>query len=131
MKPQRLHSSLGFSLGRSVLSGGLLALFLFYFAGSTLFTHIHRLGDATVVHSHYYAIRLWHGATGEDAPNHSHSTEQFKTIQQLDCFVFVVSAIALSCAVFRRSWQLRVAFLTTCLPAHQVRLGGRSPPDFL
>lgn len=60
----------------------LLVLFASYYAGITVFRHVHRLNGSTIVHSHPYT----------DGGNHTHSAADLQFIQQLSAFLSLAAA---------------------------------------
>lgn len=60
----------------NIIAAGLLAVFTFFFVGTTLFIHTHTEEDGThIVHSH-----PWTPGSG-----HSHTSDQLLTINMLSC----------------------------------------------
>lgn len=116
---------------KNMTAVGLLALFLFYFAGISLFTHAHFFDNHTVVHSHYYA-HPWQTAADATAagatPGHSHSAEQLKTLQHLDYLIFVMAVTALVCAAFRRALPVFIPRPAACPVADRPSFTTRGPP---
>ena len=64
---------------RQYIVATLLLTFLLYIGNIYLFTHYHTIDGVKIAHSHIYSGT-------KDAPNHSHSTQQFNIIHQLSTF---------------------------------------------
>lgn len=71
-------------LRRTLSSLLMLLTFITYVGNVSLFSHRHTIGGHTVVHSHIYS------GDGEQ-PNHSHSSQQFKTIEALAMYTALVA----------------------------------------
>ena len=63
------------SKGRHIIASALLLLFVTYTVAYFSYSHVHVVDGVTVVHSHPF---------GTDGDNHSHTTKQFSTIDQLN-----------------------------------------------
>lgn len=64
---------------RHYTAAALLLTFLLYIGNIYLFTHTHDLNGVKVSHSHIYSGT-------QDAPNHSHTAQQFNVIALLSTF---------------------------------------------
>ena len=118
----RFHSE----IRKTVLAVGMLTLFLFYFVGGSLFTHAHRFDSAIVVHSPYYA-HPWQ-TPADTTPAHSHSAEQFQTIQHLDYLIFTVVAAGLACMAFRQAVSISISNRCKRATTKQPHSATRGPP---
>lgn len=72
----------------NVLRVLLVALFLSYYGGTTLFYHTHYFSWGIVTHSHPYF------PFDHEKPMHSHSEAQCQTIAQLSFFLLVLGTVA-------------------------------------
>lgn len=63
------------SKGRHIIASALLLLFVTYTVAYLSYSHVHMVDGVAVVHSHPF---------GTDGDNHSHTTQQFSTIDQLN-----------------------------------------------
>ncbi len=61
-----------------LITGVLLVLYVATTANATMFWHGHRIGDATIAHSHF------HGTAHHSTPDGGHSTTELLTIALID-----------------------------------------------
>ena len=97
------------SKGRHIIASALLLLFVTYTVAYLSYSHVHMVDGVAVVHSHPF---------GTDGDNHSHTTQQFSTIDQLNHTQYLQPEV---CEVERLlAFELGAAptgYYTNCAPA--------------
>ncbi|MEG2605825.1 MAG: hypothetical protein RR980_01120 [Mucinivorans sp.] len=96
----------------------LIALFVSYYAESTLFFHTHTFAWGTVTHSHPYM----------PSAAHSHTASECQTIQSLTTLLFIIAGTAFAALLLHVVTLLYSAALHACviLPVEHTAL--RGPP---
>ncbi len=101
----------------------LLVLFAGYYAGITLFSHVHEVRGGRIVHSHPYS-----GTPCQ--PGHQHSTLQLQLIAHLSLLAFTLLFFCGSAPLLRKASRLE--FALPVLHAEQQKPGTlclRGPPS--
>jgi cell division protein FtsW (lipid II flippase) len=105
----------------NLLGGALLALFCIYWAGVTLFPHVHELNGVFIVHSHF----------SNAADDHTHSNEEHRFIAKLSAIVLLAVAVfVFVCRRVRKEVVLSVA-RNIILYSQEISAGNRlrGPPS--
>ena len=103
----------------------MLFIFIVYVGSITLFTHRHIIDGQTVYHSHLYSGT-------DEQPSHTHSSQQFKTLQALTMYVALATSTPLLITIPPTKGFTLVASNTYCVTSQVLRLFSlRAPPAFM
>lgn len=101
-----------------ILRFAVVALFLSYYGGATLFTHTHSFEWGEVTHSHPY---MPSGA-------HSHTAAGVQLIHSLSSVLFIVSAVALLPVDYAQNYERVAKVVPRTLLVYSTRRQSRAPP---
>lgn len=98
----------------------LIALFVSYYSGATLFPHTHSYTWGTVTHSHPYL----------PSAHHTHSSTALQAIHIITSFVFALSAVSLVVALYATEFTLGSTCKTEADNLFKIHYNLRAPPIF-
>jgi len=115
-----------FNIGKTkkTVSFLLVALFVSYYAGLTLFSHTHVISGATIVHSHI------HANSHHDTKSGGHSEQEITLIAQISQFEYANFVCCDIPAPSQTPLHENKYIETTCrtTPVHLLNISLRAPP---
>ena len=103
----------------------MLLTFIVYVGNVSLFSHRHTIDGRTVVHSHLYS-------GSNEQPDHTHSSQQFKTIEALAMYVALTATTPLCVAApIQKATTLSAQCLYRVVEKSLRHFSLRAPPAFM